>query len=348
MPLQRLNWNERNYQLLNQFIDTVRSEDIAVFDWDNTCIFGDIGEAILRHQALHLEFRLSPEQLREIIPDQVHGIEHINVNGQTLLLGRIKEQIVGAYEKIAGRVMAQIGSGSACRDFSAGLLALNRGFEETPGIGCEFAYPWTVNFLLGFSPAEVCRLATEVIDRELQSGIENCIMSDSREHLLYRWTAGIRAFPEMADLALVLKKAGCRVIISTASNPLIVETMMQCTGFAAGQVIGMASRIENGILQGSLALGLAFNYGPGKVENLRQLLDREPVFTAGDSSGDYEMLTAFPGTRLKLLVHRRQVGKMAVLYKKALQGNPQYLLQDVDLDSGQFIAAPISPLSQFK
>ena len=256
---------------------------------------------------------------------------------------QVKGQIVSAYEKIYGRDLMEIRASAAHRDFSAGLLALNRGLEETPGIGCEFAYPWTINFLQGFSPAEVRRLAAEVIDSELQSGIENRTLSDSRKHLLYHWTAGIRPFPEMADLARVLKKAGCRVIVSTASNPLIIETMMQRTGFAADQVIGMASRLENDMLQGTLEPGLAPNFGPGKAENMRQLLDQEPVFVAGDSSGDYEMLTAFPGTRLKLLIRRRQPGKMAALYKKALAGDPRYLLQDVDPAAGQFSAAASQP-----
>jgi hypothetical protein len=339
MRLQRLNWNERNYQLLNQFVTSVRSGDIAVFDWDNTCIYGDIGDAIFRHQALHLEFKFNPEQLRAIIPDQVRGIDHILINGQLLPLLQVKGQIVSAYEKIFGRAVTEISRSTAHRDCSVGLLALNRGFEETPGIGCEFSYLWIINFLGGFPPVEVCRLATEVIDNELQSSIENHALSDSREQLLYRWTAGIRIFPEMADLARVLKKAGCRIIISTASNPLIIETMMQRIDFAAEQVIGMASCIENGTLQNTLAPGLAPNFGHGKAKNMRLLLDREPVFAAGDSEGDYEMLTAFPGTSLKLLIRRQQPGKMISLYQKALAGNPHYLLQDVDLKKGHFSAA---------
>jgi hypothetical protein len=343
MPLRRLNWNERNYRILSQFVTTVRSGDIAVFDWDNTCIFGDIGEAILRHQALHLEFKFGPEQLQEIIPDQANGIDHIHINGQVFPLRQVKEQIVSAYKKIAGHPITEICASAAHSDFSTGLLALNRGLEETPGIGCEFAYPWTINFLRGFSPAEVRLLALRVINSELQSNIENSTMSDSREHLLYRWTAGIRSFPEMADLAQGLKKAGCRVIISTASNPLFIETMTQRTGFAAERVIGMGSQIENGILLGILAPGPEPNFGPGKAKNLSRELDREPLLAAGDSSGDFEMLTAFPGTRLKLLIRRSQPGKMAALYKKALAGDPRYLLQNVDLNTGQFSAAPVTP-----
>ncbi|MCX6557611.1 MAG: hypothetical protein NTW95_09320, partial [Candidatus Aminicenantes bacterium] len=257
MPLQRLNWNERNYRSLQRFITILGKNDIAVFDWDNTCIFGDIGEAVLRHQALYLAFKFSPKRLREIIPDQVNGIGHILSDGHTLPLPELKEQIVVAYEKICNRRLAEVRATSFYRDFSAGLLALNQGLEQTPGIGCEFAYLWTINFLQGFSEAEVRRLAAAVIAGELRKRIKSRCLSDSRQRLFYRWTAGIRLFPEMADLARALKRAGCRIIVSTASNPQIIETMMQHTHFPADRVIGMDARSENGILQGSLAPGLA-------------------------------------------------------------------------------------------
>ncbi len=339
MPLQRLNWNERNYQSLQRFIPTLRRDDIAVFDWDNTCIFGDIGEAVFRHQARYLQFKFSPQRLQEIIPDHVHGIGHIRVHDRTLPLSELKGHIVGAHEKIFDRPWNEIRTDSAYRDFSAGLLALNRGLEETPGIGCEFAYPWTLNFLQGFSPDDVRLLAATVMDNELQAAIRGRSLSDSRENVLYSWVEGIRLFPEMADLARCFNQAGCRVIVSTASNQLIVETMAQRVGFAAEHVIGMEVRIENDILSGALAPGPAPNFGPGKAMNLRRQLDREPVFVAGDSSGDYDMVTAFHGTRLKLLIRREQPGKMIPLYQKALAGDHHYLLQEVDRTAGNFLAA---------
>lgn len=339
MALPRLNWNKRNHETLKSFLAGVRPGEIAVFDWDNTCIFGDIGEAVLRHQALHLEFKFGPERLREIIPEQVQGIGHILSNGRSLPLSGVKGQIISAYEKIFGRALTEIRDSADLRDFSVGLLALNRGLEETPGIGCEFAYPWAIHFLQGYGPDEVNQLAELVIGNELPAPLRNRCLRDSRGQLHYRWVEGIRPFPEMADLALCLKKTGGRVIISTASNPLIVETMARRIGFAADHVIGMAAPIENNTLSITLAPGQAPNFGPGKAENLRRQLDREPCFVAGDSSGDYEMLTAFPGTRLKLLIRREQPGKLVSLYRQALAGDRCCLLQGVDRSAGIFSAA---------
>lgn len=338
MELQRLDWSQRNYDALSEFLAGVRPGDIAVFDWDNTCIFGDIGEAVFRHQVFNLKFKFGAERLRAIIPGRVRGIERVNVNGKSWPLRRLKERIVRAYGRIAGRAPARVAGSGDHLDFSAGLLALNRGLEETPGIGCEFAYLWTVHFLEGFRPAEVRRLAAAVAGQELQSPLQDRSWSDSRRQLAYRWTAGIRPFPEMADLSRALKKAGCRVLVSTASNPLIVEAMIPSTGFAAAGVLGQASGMARGRLLGTLAPGLLSNFGCGKVENLRSRLGREPALAAGDSPGDYEMLTVFPGTRLKLLIRRPRPGRMSTLYRRAGNGDPRFLLQDIDYRRGKFTA----------
>jgi len=117
LRLQRLNWNQRNYEVLNDFLAGVRSGEPAVFDWDNTCICGDIGEAVFRHQALNLEFKFDPGQLRAIIPDQVHGIDGIHCNGRIFSLPKIKAQIVGAYEKIFGRSLTEVRDSAAFADF---------------------------------------------------------------------------------------------------------------------------------------------------------------------------------------------------------------------------------------
>jgi phosphoserine phosphatase len=300
----------------------------------------------LRHQALSLEFKFNPDQLGAIIPDRVLDLEHIQSEGRLFSLPQVKGQIVRAYEKIFGRALAEVRDSAALADFSAGLLALNRAFEETPGIGCEFSYLWTVNFLQGFRPAEVRRLAAEVIRHELQSRLENRTWSDSRQRLRFGWRAGIRLFPEMADLSRALNRAGCRVIVSTASNPLVIEAMIPLAGFSAEIVLGQASGTARGRLLGTLAPGLRSNYGKGKVENWLRGLDREPALAAGDSPGDYEMLTAFPATRLKLLIRRPRPEKMAALYRRALGGDPHFLVQDVDRRQGEFASGKNSPVKE--
>jgi hypothetical protein len=51
MKLKRRSWSARNFKALNEMLRGVRRGETAVFDWDNTCILGDIGDALLRRPA---------------------------------------------------------------------------------------------------------------------------------------------------------------------------------------------------------------------------------------------------------------------------------------------------------
>ena len=72
------------------------------------------------------------------------------------------------------------------RVFTSGLLALNRALEETPGIGCEFAYPWVNLLLQGLPLADFDRLAAAVIERELHAPLRRHALSDPRAALALR------------------------------------------------------------------------------------------------------------------------------------------------------------------
>jgi hypothetical protein len=72
------------------------------------------------------------------------------------------------------------------------------------------------------------------------------------------------------------------------------------------------------------------------VANLLRLLASEPVLVAGDSDNDTAMLTSFPDTRLRLIVNRRQGGKIARLLRLAARGERGFLAQEIDPRRGEF------------
>jgi len=86
MKLMRRNWSERNYEALNGLLAGVRPGEIAVLDWDNTCIFGDIGEALLRRLTFDLAFAVDAETMAATVPDVIHGIGHILIQGKPFSL----------------------------------------------------------------------------------------------------------------------------------------------------------------------------------------------------------------------------------------------------------------------
>jgi phosphoserine phosphatase len=341
MKLKRRNWSERNYKALDEFLAGVKPGEIAVFDWDNTCICGDIGEALLRRLTFSLDFALDAGALAATLPDTIHGVGRILVQGKPFSLKKMKKAICAAYERLK-QDPSSLGKNDLddiYRIFTSGLLALNRALEETPGIGCEFAYPWVNRLLQGLSLSEFDRLAEAVIKEELMRPLGRHAISDPRGRWRYAWTGGIRLYPEMKELAAGLRERGDEVVVSTASNRRLVEKMVAMTGFPCNSVIGLELKTAGGRFGRDLAPGLRPNLGRGKVTNIRGRLAGEPVLVAGDSGNDYEMLVSFPGTRLRLVIDRHAAGKIGLLARRARAGEKGFLAQNIDPRRGEFRAA---------
>ena len=87
-------------------------------------------------------------------------------------------------------------------------------------------------------------------------------------------------------------------------------------------------------------------WGPGKVELIRKLLvprtGQPPLLVCGDSDGDYDILSAFPGTRLGFIVNRLKKGNIGTLCQEAVRQlgdrRPRYVLQGIDENTGLFDA----------
>ena len=70
------NWLPENYARIQEALARLAAGQggagtralCAVFDFDNTCIFRDIGQAVFRVQLLELRYRISPETLALLIP----------------------------------------------------------------------------------------------------------------------------------------------------------------------------------------------------------------------------------------------------------------------------------------
>ncbi len=317
---------------------SVQPGEIAVFDWDNTCAFNDVGEALLRRMAFGLEFRMDAVAMADSIPDRIHGIGRLNLGGRSHSLKRMKQAVFSALDRLQQRPLANHNRDldKDFRVFTSGLLALNRALEETPGIGCEFAYPWVNTLLRGWSLPEFDRLAGEVIARALQEPLRRHAILDPAGRWRYDWTGGIRLYPEMMDLAACWQQRGGRLVVSTASNRQLVEKMIAVTGFPCREVIGMELALAGMRFLDVLKPEWRPNLGAGKVHNLISRLDREPVFVAGDSSNDHEMLTAFAATRVRLVIDRHAPGTIRSLIRRAGSGDTGFLCQRIDPGRGTF------------
>jgi hypothetical protein len=110
-------------------------------------------------------------------------------------------------------------------------------------------------------------------------------------------------------------------------------------------VIAMELAIDgNGILLPEYKPGWAKTYRQGKVDAIDQAIkvglgkNWDPLFAAGDSDGDYEMLTGFPGMKLSLIWNRVKGGAIGKLSRQAVaelgSAAPRYILQGRDENAG--------------
>ena len=74
-------------------------------------------------------------------------------------------------------------------------------------------------------------------------------------------------------------------------------------------------------------------YRSGKVDVIKRELPAAPLLVAGDSNTDFEMLTHFDETVLRLIINRNKSGDIKTLYDQDLQQN---LLQGRDENHCRF------------
>lgn len=144
-------------------------------------------------------------------------------------------------------------------------------------------------------------------------------MEGLREDDVVRWSRQFAAAwpnyrPAMVGLLRGLHEAGVEVAIVSASSRWIIEATAARMGLPALKVLGIESRVREGVLTGEVVRPVTCR--AGKVEAIRLHLARMPDLAVGDSLGDIEMLDAAehrvvvgrrdqPRTEMVRLAHER-------------------------------------------
>ncbi len=376
--LDRLNWSERNHAVLNQLVvDHGRGgasrvpgrTDYVVLDWDSTTAQFDVEEATLRHQISFLRFKLTKEQFRSLLLDEVNGVTHLSVEYGSVALADVHADLASDYDYLYDRYQGLGGSEPLeavlgtpqWQDFFVKLVFLYDGYVGTPGIGADYAYPWVMYLLAGHTIPEVKALAHDAITRELGTGLAR-VTQRSPESLPGRagviacaYDAGLRVIPEMQDLVSTFQANGVEVFIVSASFKPVVETFGAPGAFGYGvppeRVIAMELELDaNGVVLPRYRTGWVKTYRQGKVDAIDRVIKAglgwnwDPILAAGDTSGDYEMLTAFPGTKVSLIWNRLRAGDIGKLCRQAVvemaSNAPRFILQGRDENAG--ISLPTS------
>ena len=131
-----------------------------------------------------------------------------------------------------------------------------------------------------------------------------------------RWT-GLRLTEEIADLMKTLRDNGIDVFICTASLEDVVAVFATYPKYgynvAPENMIGMRLEKVNDIYQDTYKKDWPQVAEPGKTVAIKRVVaDKRgygPILVAGDSNGDWNMMTEFPDVKRILIVNRLKGGK---------------------------------------
>jgi len=340
MKLKRRNWSIANHEFLLDLAAKDLDGRAAFFDWDDTCIFGDCGEAFLYFQLSTGVLRLNSAELAALVPTWPQARDQFGLPCNEYQLEKLRDIIQTGAEALEA-ASEKSNPKQPLSALGRGLLALYRLLEKSAS-GPGSAYLWAIRLLAGFSPDEIKESALTCIKRELGLPPATFFSQAGASGLAGKRRQGIRAFPEMRELVSLFRSSGIRVYLVSASQPLIVAATAEVTGFEVDGIVGMAGETNaDGLLTGHLAPGYAINYGDGKVANSNAFIGVEPIFVAGDSVNDLAMMTAYEATRGRLLLAMKKKPGLEKIYRLARDPKSGTLIQAVNADRASF--SPLVP-----
>ncbi len=300
-------WDPRNHAALVAFLSTENKRPgrkVAVFDWDNTVIKNDIGDAAFIG-LLERGMVKTPADWRKTSP-------------------YLTDAAVSALEQGATPELIFTLYNSQKTPDGASAFA---GHDEKI---IEPAYAWLAHLLAGNTPDEVRQASREIFERQLANPIGATRRIGEAAIADY-----IRIYPQIADLINALEKSGFEVWIVSATPKYIIEVCAEKIGIPPERVIGIENVVSP---DGKITYDLA-GCGPVKDGENRAITfrdgkrcwintvifgmtegdpfqpnpdpDKRPRFGAGDSDGDVSFLEDTTGLRLVLDRQKPLVTKAA-------------------------------------
>jgi len=370
--IDKLNWSDRNYAVLNQLIKDYgkggkyydkSKAPYAVFDWDQTCAHFDVEEAVMRFQLYHLRFKMTKAQFKDLLKDDINGVFQLSEDYLNMSLARIDSDLVNDYDFLydnfsglnGAMALSDIRQTPQYKDFIVKIPFLYNGYCATTGIGDDYGYPWVLYLLSGHTIAEVRSMAKEAISFELGNKLSKQTMQSpagfqTKSGIVSSTsTIGLRVFPEIQNLISTFKRQGIEVYIISASYKPVVEVFSGIGNYGYNvspeNVIGMElATTGDGKILPEYKTDWVKTFRHGKVDAINRVIKSglgknwDPLFSAGDSDGDYEMSTKFPDMKLTLIWNRVKGGDVGKLCRLAVDESeismPRCILQGRNENTG--------------
>ncbi|MBI4819543.1 MAG: haloacid dehalogenase-like hydrolase [Deltaproteobacteria bacterium] len=298
---------------------------VAVFDWDNTVLKNDIGDATTFWMVNNDVIRQPPNRNWNESNKLLTAPAVAALNNACDALAEPGERLPTSTSTACATAIAGI--------YTTGLVpgTTSRAFSPEVTLTNNAPYEWVAQLLAGYTPEEAREFALSAFElntsREL--GATQTVGS------LTGLTGYVRIYEPIRDLAVTLTENGFDVWVVTASPQYVVEAISDQIGVPRDHVIGIRSVLDRGRITaqiqgcGDSADGndslITFDQGKrcwiNKVifhESTDQQMSvnsdprRRPVFVAGDSDTDIAMLK--DATHLRLVINRGKTQIMCNAY----------------------------------
>jgi phosphoserine phosphatase len=291
---------------------------VAAFDWDNTIMKNDIGDATFFWMLKHDKIR------------QPAGLDWGTTSAA--LTTDAKAALNAACDGLAAAGDALTTSTST--DCTDALFNIYDGLKTTGGLPAwtpayattdkiNFAYAWVAQLTAGSTPDEVRGYARAAYAENAGAPIGTTQTVGTTTGL----NGYVRVYEQMIDLIGTFQDNGFDVWITTASPQFIVEAISNEVGVAPHHVLGIRSVVTNGVITrnlegcGTIADGdnTMITFDTGKRCWINKVIFKVPaatqaitnpdatkrqVFAAGDSDTDIAFLK--DATDLKLVINRNK------------------------------------------
>ena len=311
-------WYGDNRARLQRLIDThcaagartARTRPVAVFDWDNTVVKNDVGDATMYWLLRNSRIR-PPEN-----GDWATTSRHLTPRAATALTGACPAPArpartlpTGTDTRCADEILSVYADGAT----TSGDPAF-AGFDHRR---TEPQYAWLAQLLRGWTRGQVASFARAARAENLAAPV-----GATRQVGTRTVTGWVRYYDQQRDLVRTLRAAGFDVWIASASPEPVVEVWAESVGIAPSRTLGIRNTTERGRLTAHLAgcggvrdgEDTMITYIDGKRCWINQEVfgvrgpaaerigpaARRQVFAAGDSDTDVSFLRDATGLRLVL------------------------------------------------
>lgn len=282
----KLQWEPQIKEALDEVLNSHYPHPVAVFDFDNTLIYGDHGLNLMNYIIFHLQLKANEDWFWH--PKLWYNIE----NNMILKIKSIYEKAKEDLENLYWR--------------NELLYNVYRVFQTLELIDLEIAYRWTKIFFAGFTVKELKELSKISFEEALKLDCKEIFL---KENVIIQ--QGIRINPLLLELIETLKEKQWEVYIITATPEIAIQAISYYWNIDEDHVIGMKLKINNHILLPEIIE--PYTYSEGKYKSLQNKSNAPILIAVGDSYPDIELLTK---AKIPIFLKRRGKEDLVDLARK--------------------------------